>query len=80
MVMRLVFFLAGVFLVLADLPIQVPLPGNKHGKGNECVSWWCPMLLSTNTNTTLLFGCCKTAERGGILSAMIASKDAGKTW
>ena len=67
-------------VVLADLPVTVPLPGNKDGKGHDCVSWWCPMLLSTNTNTTLLFGCCKTATRGEILSTMISSDDAGKTW
>ena len=64
----------------ADLPVTVPLPGNKKGSGDECVSWWCPMLLATNTNTTLLFGCCKTGERNKILAKMIASKDSGKTW
>jgi hypothetical protein len=37
------------------------------------------MLLHTNTNKTLLFGCCKTAERGEILSSMTSSKDAGQT-
>jgi hypothetical protein len=78
---RLDLFFAGVFVAMADLPVHVPLPGNKDGKGNDCVSWWCPMLLSTKINTTLLFGCCKLAAPSrSILSMMISSKDAGKTW
>ena len=27
-------------LACADLPVTVPLPGNKKGSGDECVSWW----------------------------------------
>lgn len=75
-----ILFSMFLFAVHADLPVTVPLPGNKKGSGKECVSWWCPMLLSTNSNTTLLFGCCKTAERNVVLSTMISSKDAGLTW
>ena len=63
------------------LDMTIGLAGNKGAKGNECQSWWCPMLIETRANVTLLFGCCKLpAPSRSITSNMVSSKDGGKTW
>ncbi len=70
-------------LAAADLPPVIDVfRGNPHAKANDpdCVSWWCPMLASTNSNTTLLWGCCKTGVRGKVLFRMTRSTDAGRSW
>ena len=69
-------------LSFADLQVIDVFRGNPHPKTNDpdCVSWWCPMLASTNSNTTLLWGCCKTGIRGKVLFRMTRSTDAGHSW
>ena len=69
-------------LAAAELPVVDVFRGNPRPKTNDpdCVSWWCPMLVSTNTNTTLLYGCCKTGLRGKVLLRATRSTDAGRSW
>lgn len=60
--------------------VTFPLPGNKDATGGECQSWWCPMLLETK-HSTLLYGCCKPADKKGtITSQVVRSTDNGQSW
>lgn len=70
-------------LITADLPVSVPLPGDKKANGTQCQSWWCPMLLSVSENTTLLYGMCKRGgdqQRNSPFTTLIRTTDAGKSW
>ena len=66
---------------VADLPLVIVGKGNPKAKAKDpnCVSWWGPNIVSTNSNTTLLWASCKTNTP--VTGAYLArSTSAGRTW
>ena len=80
-----VVLIAGQLLtfVTADLPVATVLHGepNASASSTDCVSWWCPQLIVTSTNTTILSAQCKSNKPGvGPWQYWIRSHDSGRTW
>ena len=70
-------------LITTDLPVATVLHGqpNASASSTACVSWWCPQLIVTNTNTTILSAQCKSNKRGvGPWQYWTRSHDSGRTW
>ena len=70
-------------LITTDLPVATVLHGepNASASSTDCVSWWCPQLIVTNTNTTILSAQCKSNKRGvGPWQFWTRSHDGGRTW
>lgn len=44
-----------------QVDLSVPMPGKEDAAQGQCQSWWAPMIIETNSNTTLLYGACKPA-------------------
>lgn len=75
--------LAASLLLAADLPIVTVLHGDIKAKAGACQSWWCPQLVVTNANTTILSAQCKSPPPGKInpdTQLWIRSSDAGQSW
>ena len=71
-------------LAAADLPVVTVLRGDIKAKPGACQSWWCPQLLTTNTNTTILSAQCHDVPLPGkrqVSSQLwMRSSDAGRSW
>ena len=78
---HMLLFAALVVAAVADLPLVIVGKGNPKAKpgAKTCVSWWGPNIVSTNSNTTLLWATCKTNTP--LTSTYLArSTSAGRTW
>jgi hypothetical protein len=55
-------FVALIGTTAADLPLVIVGKGNPKARANDpnCVSWWGPNIIVTNSNETLLWASCKT--------------------
>eukprot|EP01052_Picozoa_sp_SAG31_P000666 SAG31_NODE_19_length_35031_cov_42.510707_17_plen_865_part_00 len=65
-----------------ELSVTTVLHGNPNARSTECQSFWSPLLLHTNTNTTVLIAMCKRGQgsRAAPFVKLIQSKDSGRTW
>ena len=75
--------ISSLHLAVGDLPVVTVLHGDVKAKPGDCQSWWCPQLLVTNANTTILSAQCKSPPPGKInpnTQLWIRSSDAGQTW
>ena len=74
-------FVALVGTTAADLPLVIVGKGNPKARANDpnCVSWWGPNIIVTNSNETLLWASCKT-NTPVTYTYLARSSSAGRTW
>ena len=77
----MLLFAALAGAAVADLPLVIVGKGNPKAKAKDpnCVSWWGPNIITTNSNNTLLWASCKT-NTPVTYTYLARSSSAGRTW